>query len=173
MNYPPTPTQIIPQSADVDWSAYEVPHPQPFVCSCHVEFDQLSQAIPHVSNVEYVRWLDRVAELHCDSLGFPRKRMLEDDIMWFVSRHEIDYIKEVWAEDDLLLATWIRDIRRVKSWREYVVIRPSDDSIVCRAATLWVLVDLKTRRPCRHPSDMMKILTEQALSSFKIPALEP
>jgi acyl-CoA thioesterase FadM len=40
-------------------------------------------------------------------------------------------------------------MRRIKSWRDTLVVRPADKTILCRAATLWVLVDLATRRPTR------------------------
>ena len=74
--------------------------------------------------------------------------------MWFVARHEIDYLAEVWHNDKLVIATWVRDMQRVKSWRDYVVIRPADEVVVCRAATLWVFVDLARRRPQRIPDEM-------------------
>lgn len=74
--------------------------------------------------------------------------------MWFVARHEVDYLAEAWRDDQLLIATWVRDMRRVKSWRDYIVIRPSDGEVICRAATLWVLVDLKRRKPLRIPMEM-------------------
>jgi acyl-CoA thioester hydrolase len=69
--------------------------------------------------------------------------------MWFVARHEIDYLAECWRGDELVIATWVRDFKRVKSWRDFAIMRPGDGTLVCRASTLWVLVELKTRRPVR------------------------
>ena len=112
------------------------------------------ETIEHVRNTEYVRWLDRAAELHADSLGYTRQRMLGEGVMWFVARHEIDYLAEVWCNDKLVIATWVRDMQRVKSWRDYVVIRPADEIVVCRAATLWVFIDLARRRPQRIPDEV-------------------
>jgi acyl-CoA thioester hydrolase len=74
--------------------------------------------------------------------------------MWFVARHEIDYLAEAFPDDELIIATWVRDMRKVKSWRDYLIIRPADQTVICRAATLWVLVDLATRRPCRIEREM-------------------
>lgn len=138
----------------VSLAGYDVPHPKPFVCSIRITDDLLSRAIPHVSNIEYVRWLDRAAELHSDSLGYTREAMLHENIMWFVARHEIDYLGEAWGEDELLIATWVSSFARVKSWRAYAIIRPADEAVLCRAATLWVLVDLESRRPRRIPPEM-------------------
>jgi acyl-CoA thioester hydrolase len=134
-----------------------IPHPQPFVCDITVGRDQLSRSIDHVSNIEYVRWLDRAAELHADSLGFSRQRLIEQGMMWFVARHEIDYLAEAWLGDRLVIATWVRDIRKVKSWRDYVIGRAADGAPICRASTLWVLVDLESRKPIRIGPAMVEL----------------
>lgn len=147
---------LTPLRAAFDFGQYGVGHPEPYACSIAVGSEQIGQVIPHVSNIEYVRWLDRAAELHADSLGYTRQWLLERGIMWFVARHEIDYLAEAWLEDELIIATWVRDMRKVKSWRDYLIIRPADQSIICRASTLWVLVDLKMRKPIRVSPDMVQ-----------------
>ena len=140
----------------IDLGRFEVAHPEPFVCDLAVNGSDLGDTIEHVRNTEYVRWLDRAAQMHADSLGYTRQRMLGDGVMWFVARTEIDYLGEVWNDDELVIATWVRDMQRVKSWREYVVIRPADEAVVCRAATLWVFMDLARRRPRRIPDEMAR-----------------
>ena len=132
----------------------DLPHPRPFLARVGVLPHQLSRTVPHVSNIEYLRWIDRAAELHGDAAGYPRATLLTAGVMWFVARHEIDYQAEAWADDELVVATWVRGFARVKSWRETVIHRPADDRIVCRAVTLWVLVDLASRRPTRIPAAM-------------------
>jgi acyl-CoA thioester hydrolase len=142
-----------PRKGRFDLSPYDVPHPRPFLVDLTVIDDELSNVIDHVSNVEYVRWLDRAAELHADSIGDTRRRLLEQGLMWFVARHEIDYLAEAHLGDELLIATWVRDMKRIRSWRETIILRPDDQTMVCRASTLWVLVDLTTRRPVRIPAE--------------------
>lgn len=149
-------TTMTPRDVAFDLAGYNVPHPRPFLCDLIVTAADMSNTIEHVSNVQYVRWLDRAAELHADSLGYTRPAMLDKGIMWFVARHEIDYMAEVWLKDELVIATWVRDFRRVKSWREYIIIRPKDQTVVCSARTLWVLVDLATRRPRRISAAMLE-----------------
>jgi acyl-CoA thioester hydrolase len=143
-----------PRRDAIDLSFWNIPHMRPFVCDIRIEPSQVSGVVAHVSNVEYVRWLDRAAELHADSLGYSRRWLMDTGLMWFVARHEIDYLAEVGPHDELVIATWVRDMRKVKSWRDYVIARPEDQTVVCRAATLWVLVGLDTRRPQRIPADM-------------------
>jgi acyl-CoA thioester hydrolase len=119
-----------------------------------------SHAVDHVSNVEYVRWLDQVGQLHLDSLGWSSEDLLAAGAMWFVARHEIDYRRETHAGKELCVATWVRDVRRVKSWRDTIIWRTGGDEmeVVCTASTLWVYVDLETRRPARPPAGMSEAL---------------
>ncbi len=147
---------MIRRAAPVDLGWCEIPHPDPFVCDLEVVADDAGETIPHVTNTEYVRWLDQVAQVHADHLGYTRSWLLDRGVMWFVARHEIDYLAEVWPGDRLVVATWVRDMRRVRSWRDYVICRPQDDTVVCRGATLWVLVDLQTRRPTRILPEMIE-----------------
>lgn len=137
----------------IDLVALEIPHPDPFVMHVHVEKTNLSSVIAHVDNIQYVTWLDRAAVLHADSLGMTRAWLKQTDRMWFVARHEIDYLAEAWLADDVQVLTWIRSVHKVKSWRDYVIYRESDDTILCRASSLWVFVDLQSRRPIRIPPD--------------------
>jgi len=137
-----------------------VTHPRPFWCRIDVTGEHSSRAVNHVANTQYVHWLDRIAELHADSLGYTRGQMLESGSMWFVARHEINYLAEVHPGDTLLAATWVRDMGRVKSWRDSAILRMADDAeptVVCRAATLWVFVNLASRRPMRVPADMARV----------------
>jgi acyl-CoA thioester hydrolase len=134
-----------------DWS---IPHPAAYLVPMTVGAEHLSPVVPHVSNIEILRWLERAAVSHSDSLGYDRARLEEARVMWFVARHEIDYEAEALLGDQLVIATWVRDVRRVRSWRDSIIVRPADRTIVCRSSTLWVLVDLDTRRPRRIPRQM-------------------
>ena len=154
MNGDPDSLGPVPRSTPLDGTGWEIPHPAPFLCDIRIESSQLSRSVAHVSNLEYVRWIDRVAELHADGLGYTRPRLVADGVMWFVVRHEIDYLAEAWPGDELVLATWVRTMQRVKSWRDTLIVRPADETLVCRAATLWVLVNLESRRPRRIDAEM-------------------
>jgi acyl-CoA thioester hydrolase len=147
---------LTPRTSPIDLMAFAIPHSHPFTCDIRITSDQLSGLIPHVSNIEYVRWLDRAAELHADSLGYTRDALMAAGVMWFVARHEIDYCAEAWLDDELIIATWVRDMRKVKSWRDFLIVRPRDETVICRASTLWVLVNLETRRPQRISLEMVR-----------------
>ena len=124
-----------------------VPHPAPFLAEITVAPAHLSRLIPHCNNVEFVRWLDRAAELHADSIGQGRDTLAAEHRAWFVARHEVDYRAEAFEGERLVVATWLRNARKSLSWRDSLIVRASDRTVVCRAATLWIHVDLRSRRP--------------------------
>lgn len=131
-----------------------VPHPQPFAMRLVPTAEGVSRSVRHVNNVEYVRWLDRAAELHSDSLGWTRDALLASGRMWFVARHEVEYRAEVFPGDELMIFTWVRNSGRSSSWRDTVIARVRDGAVVCRGSTCWAYVDLATRRPARIPPEM-------------------
>ncbi|MDA0294780.1 MAG: acyl-CoA thioesterase [Planctomycetota bacterium] len=140
-----------PPMPHTDWPA---PADISFWTKVVVGDEGMSRAVPHVNNAEYVRWIDRLAELATDAAGFTREWHLEQGTMWFVARHEIDYRGETFASDELLAATWLHAFTRTSVRRDTLIVRPSDDRVICIANTRWALVDLKTRRPIRIPGEI-------------------
>ena len=76
--------------------------------------------------------------------------------VWFAARHEIDYLAEVFASQQLVGATWIHDHRRTSCRRDTVLYRPEDDQPVARARSTWTWIDLETRRPCRMSPELVQ-----------------
>ena len=137
-----------------------VPHPAAFWAHVTPSPETGSRAVDHVSNIEYVRWLDLLGQRHLADKGWSAEDLVKAGAMWFVARHEIDYRLEARVGETLVAATWVRNLRRVKSWRDVMVWRPEPEgwALVCTATTLWVHVDLETRKGTRPPSDMVEAL---------------
>lgn len=139
-------------------SALGVPTPAPFTLALQVSVRSLGSTIAHVSNVEYVRWIDRIAELHGTQIGSSRAQLLAQDRMWFVSRHEVDYLGESFARDQLACATWISRAGRTTIQRETLIWRRQCASPICRASSRWVYIDLTARKPTRIPQSELESL---------------
>ena len=137
-----------------------IPHPDPAWLTLRTSPEERSTVIAHVSNIEFVRWIDHAAERALARAGWTHEDLMERGVLFFVARHEIDYRLEALPGETLFVATWVRDIRRVKSWRDTVIwrIAGSSPQVVCTASTLWVHVDLQTRRPARITDDMIDAL---------------
>jgi len=149
--HPCTETNIIPFP--------ETLHPTPFQCEIETNPEHSSNEVNHINNIVYLQWIDKAAQLHCDSAKWTRDKLLKSGVMWFVARHEIDYRSEAKSSDELRVTTWVDDVRRVKSWRTTLIHAIDEEPrLVCCCRTLWVLVQLETRKPTIVPIEMAEAL---------------
>jgi acyl-CoA thioester hydrolase len=111
-------------------------------------------AVQHVNNVIYVQWMQDAASLHWQSLA---PAWLQEEVVWMVRRHEIDYLNQAFLNDDLAVSTWTGEYTNVTWRRYYEVIRTSDGKKIISAASLWIPVNSKTQRPRRIDEDMIKL----------------
>ena len=138
----------------------EVAHPRPIVFDWTVGLDSLSETVAHVNNVTYLHWVDRVAELAGEALGHTREQLAAEGRMWFVARHELDYLAEAFEGDRVLAATWIRDARKTSCRRETLmwIDRAGGARPIAHALSTWTWIDLERRRPCRMPEHITRLL---------------
>lgn len=132
---------------------HEVP-PHAFVMPRTVGRSMLSALVPHANNVQIVGWIDDAARAHGDAAGLTRDTMHAQDRMWFVARHEIDYLAESFEGDSLVVATWISEVgkttcsRVTRIWRQDASADSGWTQTV-DALTRWVHIRLSTRKPTR------------------------
>jgi len=140
-------------------AAQQLPEPIPagaFRLSRMVTADQLSALVPHANNVQIVGWIDEAARAHGDASGLTRERMHAQGRMWFVARHEIDYLAESFVGDEILIGTWLRAVTKTTATRATKVWRRRSDAsdpweLAVDALSRWVHMNLATRRPTRIP----------------------
>jgi len=132
-----------------------IAHPSPHLVRITVDARSLSPLVPHLNNVQIVQLIDRAAEDHLDLHGWTRAALLASRRMWFVRRHEIDYLAESFAGDRLVVATSVRSFSRTTSLRATRIIREHDRAVVVESLSRWVHVDLDTRRPVRIPAEVL------------------
>ena len=136
----------------------DIPHPRPLLFTIEVDTSSLSESVPHVNNVAYLSWIDRIAEQAGEVFGHDRMQLAREGRVWFAARHEVDYLAEVFEGHELVAATWIHDHRRTSCRRDTVIHRVEDDRPVARARSTWTWIDLETRRPCRMPAELVQAL---------------
>ena len=114
------------------------------------EIDELN----HVNNVVYVQWVQDIAKLHWAELV--ENNPQENDLIWVVLRHEIDYKNQAMLDDVVTLKTWVGETAGVKSVRHVEIYK--DDKILVKAKTTWCLLDAKTFRPTRITENIYNLL---------------
>jgi acyl-CoA thioester hydrolase len=110
----------------------------------------------HVSNIEYLRWMQDAATAHTASEGWTLDRYLQNRAIWVVRKHTIEYLIPVFAGERLELLTWIEWVKDCQSVRRYLLTKEGQSRALARAETLWVCVDPETVRPKRVPEEFIQ-----------------
>ena len=111
-------------------------------------------ALGHVNNQEYVRWMQEAAIAHSEAQGWPLARYVALGRGWLVRRHSVEYLRPAFAGDAVMLYTWVASFARSSSPRRYLFHRALDRTVIARAETVWVLVDFRTGAPARLPAEL-------------------
>lgn len=109
-------------------------------------------ALGHVNNAVYVRWLQEAGTEHWFRLATAEELARW---IWLVARHEIDYRRPCHLGEALLAETWVDRPRGARFDRCVRILGPGDE-VRAEARTTWVLVDRATLRPARVPASMIR-----------------
>jgi acyl-CoA thioester hydrolase len=111
----------------------------------------------HVGNVVYVQWMQEIAIEHYQFIS-GMNSMQPFGATWVVREHRIEYFLPAFADEEIEIKTWIENIRRARSLRQYEFVRKFDGKVLVRGETDWVFVDLKTGRPRAIPYEVSSVL---------------
>ena len=98
----------------------------------------------HVNNVAYLRWIQDIAVAHWRSAATEE---MVDKYSWIVVRHEIDYKKQAFNNDEVTATTWVGEWTKVTCERFTEICRGED--MLVRSRTLWCMIDKGSSRPAR------------------------
>jgi acyl-CoA thioester hydrolase len=110
----------------------------------------------HVNNITYLQWVQHAAQKHWATIS---NAEIDENYVWVVIRHEIDYFLPALLNDTITVSTYIGDSYGVKSER-FVEIKKGD-KILAKAKTIWCLLDKNTMKPIKVPSEIMAILQSE------------
>lgn len=109
----------------------------------------------HVNNAVYLNYLEHAAIEHTQSLGFDHARLRDLGGQFVVRRHEIDYLGEALAGDELRITTWPEQMSGARAMRAYQIANAATGKRVVAARTLWAWVDLRTFAPRPIPREIL------------------
>jgi acyl-CoA thioester hydrolase len=101
-------------------------------------------ALGHVNNVTYLRWVQEAAVAHWTAAA-PAADQAK--LLWVVLRHEIDYLHPALPGDRIVARTWVGTATRIRFERHTELLRESGRRVLARARTLWCPIDTLTGRP--------------------------
>ena len=108
----------------------------------------------HVNNVRYVQWIQDIAKHHWEVRA---TEDLKKTFFWVVIRHEIDYKKQAFLGDEIVVETYVGETTFVTSER-FVNIRNSETGeILVAAKSNWCLLDTETKRPTKINEELRNV----------------
>lgn len=128
--------------------------PREFAMPLTVRAEHIDR-MDHVNNVAFVKMVQDVAAAHWLSLA---SADLLRDFTWVCRRHEIDYLKPGFLDDELLVQTRVGEPVGA-TWERFTeIVRTRDGVALVSAKTVWVLLDMATGRPRRIDAAIRAVL---------------
>ena len=109
----------------------------------------------HVNNTVYLRWVQEVAIAHWSTLATAE---MQQEIVWMVLRHEIDYKAAAKEGDSLILRTWIGTAEGLRFDRHTEILN-NDRKLLVQARTVWCPIDPQTGRPKKVSADVRRMFS--------------
>lgn len=110
----------------------------------------------HVNNAVWVQWIQEVALTHWYSVAAPDH---QDDYIWVVVRHEIDYLRPAFEGETLIGRTWVGDAPKGARFDRHMEFVGEDGKVRVRATTQWAIIDKVSGRPIRVPPQVIAPFT--------------
>lgn len=109
----------------------------------------------HVSAATIFRYLEHVATLASADRGFDSRWYVDHGAAWVVREMQVRFGRLPGIGDELRLATWVSEFRRVQAQREYAVWLAGGGRLVARARARWAYVDRARGLPLRIPPEIL------------------
>lgn len=106
----------------------------------------------HVNNAVWVQWIQEVALAHWYSVADPAH---QDDYIWVVVRHEIDYLRAAFDGETLTGRTWVGEAPKGARFERHMEFVGEDGKVRVRATTVWAIIDKAAGRPIRVPPEVV------------------
>lgn len=120
----------------------------------HTVIDAEIDVLGHANNIVYLHWMIDAAVAHSAAQGWPGERYHKLGGGWVVRKHTIEYLQPAFSGEEIIVRTWVADMRKVQSQRRYEIIRVSDETRLAEAVTNWAFVNFKTGALQRIPTEV-------------------
>src|SRR5258707_15774828 len=116
----------------------------------------LDGLIRHVNNLVYLKWMQSAAVEHSAVQGWPAARYRELGAGWVVRSHQIEYLQAAFENDEIVVRTWVANLKKVTSLRRFQIVRISGEKVtlLANAATDWAFIHFATHQPRRIPPEV-------------------
>lgn len=114
--------------------------------------------LQHVNNVRYVQWIQDIAKAHWTLRA---TQQLKKDFIWVVIRHEIDYKKQAFLDQELLIETYVGETTFVTSERFVSIKNAENNQVLVAAKSVWCLLDTQNKRPTKITPELRAVFHKE------------
>lgn len=107
----------------------------------------------HAGNYHYVKWMQRAAVAHSTANGWSPQDYRRLGAGWVVRSHGITYLKPAFEGDEVIVKTWVANLKPATSLRKYEIVNASGE-ILARAETDWAFINYARHRAVRIPAEV-------------------
>jgi acyl-ACP thioesterase len=111
-------------------------------------------------------YLEETASIHTSNLGTSPEEFVKRGIAWVLSRLKIEMTRYPEWQEKIRVKSWPRGDIGLFLYRDFIIY-DSDDNILGKATSAWLIIDIAKRRPLR-PGPFLK---EFELSNIDEPIL--
>ncbi len=113
----------------------------------------------HVNNVQYLYWVQEVAQAHWDKLN--EKKSIYHDGSWIVRSHKIEYKNFTNLNDKIIISTYVKNAEGFLSERIVTIKLKKSKKILIKCITKWCFVELNTLKLKKIPQKILKLLNNK------------
>lgn len=125
-----------------------------FTMKRRVEWRDIDAA-RHVNNANYLAFMEESGVEAAATLGWPFDRMQSRNIGIMARKHHIEYRLQATLGEELLVTTYLAELRRSTVNRIYLIHRASDNALVAQSRSQFMCVNLESGTLMRFPEDFI------------------
>jgi medium-chain acyl-[acyl-carrier-protein] hydrolase len=117
------------------------------------------------------RLMEEAANSQTAQLGFSISQVRESGRMWVLTRFALTVFALPEMGDEVTVETWVSDrTSGVRAYRDFRMLDAAGH-VLAEAATLWLLLDLNTRRLVRLPESVLQIRYADSVGADAVDAV--
>jgi acyl-CoA thioester hydrolase len=125
-------------------------------------------ALGMVNNPCYLDFATECGFKAVGHFGWSWEKMTREGFAIFIRKVQVRYLKPARYGDELLISTWVSDVKRATATRHYEITREKDSTVLARLHTVGVWIQLETEAPMRIPQAMLQDFSTNIVPKMKV-----